>query len=118
MDLSERLAEIDLQEEVKIPIHLLGYVENEETLGGLGGITLSAEAQRAMRLFIPAGTAGHELSEELAEPIMGPANYYTLCRAKTQVEMLSAEDKLKLLAIFGRIYDEQHHTPQHPRLSM
>jgi hypothetical protein len=107
MDLMERLAEIDLLEEVRIPVHLLRYVENEDTLNGLGSLSIVMEAQRAMRLFIPAGTAGHELSEELAEPIMGPANYYTLCRAKTQVEMLSAEDRLKLLAIFGRIHDEQ-----------
>ena len=98
----ERLAKLELPAIVTIPAHLEQYM-TAEGLEGLSADSIIMEAQRAMRLLVPAGTATHAESEALAEPVMGPANYYTLCRAKPQVDMLTAEDKLELLAIMGAV---------------
>ena len=105
MDITERLAMIDLGPTIQVPADLEKYVVNKETLKNLESGSLIAEAQETMRLLVPAGTATHSESEEQAEPFMGVANYYTLCRNRPQVDMLGAEDKLKILAILGVVHE-------------
>jgi hypothetical protein len=87
---------------VQVPAHLGRYVVSKETLEDLPAGSVVGEAQRAMRLLIPPGTATHPESAALAEPVMGPANYYTLCR-EPGLDMLTAEEKLELLAIMGAV---------------
>jgi len=99
----ERLAETDMPAVVLVPAHLAPYMTDAEALATLSTDSIVAEAQRAMRLLVPPGTATHAESEALAEPVMGPANFYTLCRAKPQVDMLTLEERLELLAIMGAV---------------
>jgi hypothetical protein len=99
----ERLAETDMPATVQVPAHLAPYMTDAEALATLSTDSIVGEAQRAMRLLVPPGTATHAESAALAEPVMGPANFYTLCHAKAQVDMLTAEEKLELLAIMGAV---------------
>ena len=99
----ERLAKLELPAIVTIPAHLRGYM-NQEGLEGLSALTITAEALRAVRILVPPGTGGHAHSESVAEEVMGPANYYTLCHAKPQIDMLTAGERLQLLDIMGNVY--------------
>jgi hypothetical protein len=99
----ERLAETDMPAIVQVPAHLASYMTDAEALATLSTDSIVGEAQRAMRLLVPPGTATHAESAALAEPVMGPANFYTLCHAKAQVDMLTLEERLELLAIMGAV---------------
>jgi hypothetical protein len=103
MSIRERLAKTDMPAVVSVPAHLAQYVTDADALATLETEAIIGEAQRAMRLLVPAGTATHAESEALAEPVMGPANYYTLCRNKPQVDALTLEERLELLAIMGAV---------------
>ena len=102
--IQERLAPIDLSEDVIVPKRLAGVVENKETLEGLSSLSIIGEAQLVLRLLVPAGTATHDEGEDIIEPIVGVGNYYTLCHNPLEVAMLTPEDKLKMLGIFGGVY--------------
>jgi hypothetical protein len=105
----ERLAETDMPATVQVPAHLAPYMTDAEALATLSTDSIVGEAQRAMRLLVPPGTATHAESAALAEPVMGPANFYTLCHAKAQVDMLTLEDRLELLAIMGAVTASMGH---------
>lgn len=97
----ERLAHMELPAVVTIPAHLEGYMYRE-ALETMTALTITMEAQAAMRLLV--GVKGHDESRAEAEPVMGPANYYTLCDAPPQVAILNAYERLQLLNILGEIH--------------